>query len=206
VHKQTIKYDDLDGNPVEGEFYFHITKLEAIEMDLNTEGGLEAHLERIKQTEDARTAFALFKDVIIMAHGEKSADNKTFIKTPEITSRFRDSDALGELIMSFIENPEKGAEFIEKCLPARLVREAKEARDSNGENSPGGTLELKPSEPVLEKSSHISFKDRKDEALSLTAEQIKNLSDEAFDDWNSVVDLTKLQKDQMVAAMQRRNR
>ena len=44
--KKTIKYTDYNGVERTEDFYFNITKAEAIEMEMTTTGGMSAMIER----------------------------------------------------------------------------------------------------------------------------------------------------------------
>ncbi len=91
-------------------------------------GGLENTVKRLTQTENTKEAYELFKDLILASYGEKSEDGKRFVKTKELTESFEQSPALSELIIEFLTTPELGAAFIEATLPAKLVKEVKEAQ------------------------------------------------------------------------------
>jgi hypothetical protein len=150
VIKKTITYDNYNDESVTEDFYFSISKLEAIELEMEFEGGLEGHLGKLQETENGKDAYYLFKDVVLKAYGKKSLDGKRFIKDEESTKAFEQSNALGELIWGFLTNPTEGAQFIEGCLPAKLVAEAK-ASATKGE--PTQTPELAPAAPVLEEET-----------------------------------------------------
>lgn len=127
--KKTITYDNYDGDTVSEDFYFNFTKLEIMEMlELD---GLQETIERLTKTENAKEAYGLFKKLILDAYGEKSADGRRFVKSPEIKASFEQSPALSEMIIEFLQNPSLGGQFIEGTLPARLVAEAKAAQAKN---------------------------------------------------------------------------
>lgn len=136
MFKKTIQFEDLDGNTVRDVFYFNFSKLEVIEMleldDLEnkmerlTEGADEKGLTNLENT---REAYEIFKDLILKAHGKKSADNRRFEKVAPDGHRYRDdfqaSAAFDEMILEFLSNPALAAEFVENCLPPKMVAEAK---------------------------------------------------------------------------------
>ena len=91
--KKTIKYTDYNGVERTEDFYFNITKAEAIEMEMTTTGGMSAMIEKIISTQDTPALFKLFKDIILKAYGEKSPDGKTFMKSEEISNAFSRTEA-----------------------------------------------------------------------------------------------------------------
>lgn len=207
---KTIKYDDLDGNQIEGVFYFHITREEAIAMELKFPGGLDGHIRRIGQ-DDTKNAevYQLFKDILIEAHGQKADDNIRFLKSPEIRSRFADSDALGSLIIELMRDEEGGAKFLEECLPARQLKEAR--ADIARAKASGGAV----SDNILDTEREITMSEAlgtdteklKDKAKRLKkydATHIAGLSEVELDDFEDTVKTRNMTPEQLRAAMKRR--
>lgn len=144
--KKTVTYDDLDGNPVTEDFYFHLNKLEIAELDIKTPGGLMAFGERLQKTNDAMEAYEVFKDLLLTAYGVRSGD-RHFMKKDSHGVPYRDylegSDALGEIIIEMLQNAELGAKFFEDVLPAAWLQEVQKARASEE----AGTKEEAPVAP-----------------------------------------------------------
>ena len=67
MFKKTISYTDYNGKQRTEDFTFNLSKAELLEMNLSTEGGMEAFLQKIIAEEDVRKLVELFKDVIIRA-------------------------------------------------------------------------------------------------------------------------------------------
>ena len=78
--KKTVVYEDFDGNVRTEDLYFFIPKTELTEMELSTPGGFARKLERISTEADGGEIMKTFKEIILMAYGEKSADGRAFIK------------------------------------------------------------------------------------------------------------------------------
>lgn len=122
--KQTIKYEDLDGNMLEEDFYFNLKKSELLEMQMSAEGGLQKKIQRIIEAKDIKSIVEMFKDIILLSIGKKSDDGKSFIKTPEITKAFEQSEAFDELYLHMLEDEKFAADFINGIIPAKLREEA----------------------------------------------------------------------------------
>lgn len=137
MFKKTVTFEDLDDNTVQETLYFNFNKLEIIEMmevdrleDKLKSLGIDAKTKEITDEENTREAYKIFKDLILKAHGKKAANNRGFDKVDPIDGHpyrrdLEASPALGEIIIEFIKNPGLGAEFVEKCLPQKLIQEAK---------------------------------------------------------------------------------
>lgn len=127
--KKTIKFVDYNGEERIEDFYFNISKAEMIEMEVAEKGGLSKLLERIIQTRDNATLFAIFKEIILKAYGEKSADGRQFIKNQQIRDSFEQSEAYSNLLMEFLTGGSKVvADFFKAIIPSDI---SKELNDDN---------------------------------------------------------------------------
>ncbi len=118
--KKTIKYTDFDGNEREETFYFNLTQAEIAEMELSTEGGLAAKINKIIETKDNPTIIGLFKDMIGRAYGEKSADGKYFVKNDQVRDAFMATEAYSVLFMELATSPEAATAFVNGIVPPSI--------------------------------------------------------------------------------------
>lgn len=121
--KKTIKYKDLDGNEVEDDFYFNLTRAEILELELKRKGGLEAYMNELVAAEEGGQIIGIFKEVIEFSIGRRSGDGKRFIKNQEIRDEFFQSDAYSSMLWQFLEDPseEMGAAFIRGIVPTDIA-------------------------------------------------------------------------------------
>lgn len=124
--RKPIKYKDLDGNPIEEEFYFNFSKPELVEMMVSQKGGLDTYVKRIVESNDNKEIVALLKDIIVKSIGRRSPDGRYFEKSDQIAQEFVQSDAYSELFMEFFTDENAGANFVNAVIPADL-REQVEA-------------------------------------------------------------------------------
>lgn len=147
--KQLITYENFDGNEVSETFFFSFTKLEMLEQDLKLDG-VENVIKELEQTEDAKKAYDLFKNLVLDTVGKKSDDGNRFVKNAEIRADFEASPALSELIIGFLQDTSAGAKFIEGVLPQKLVAEVRAEMAKKSTNDSGATIvELPTGAPVL---------------------------------------------------------
>ena len=118
--KETIKYTDFNGVDREEDFYFNLTKAELMEMELGTTGGLTELIQKAVQTKDAPVIIKVFKDLILAAYGEKSADGKRFIKNDEIRESFAQTEAYSVLFMKLASDDKAAAKFVNGIVPADI--------------------------------------------------------------------------------------
>lgn len=123
--KKTITYTDYNGVSRTEDFYFNLSKAEFIEMELGTTGGFTAMVQKIINTQDAPSLIKIFKDLVLKAYGEKSADGRRFVKSEELSVAFSQTEAYTELFTELATNAEAAAEFINGLAP-------KEANTNNG--------------------------------------------------------------------------
>lgn len=116
--KKTIKYTDFDGNEREEDFYFNLSKAEVIEMEMGVSGGMASLLKRIVATQDMKQIIETFKEIVLKAYGEKSPDGKRFIKSPELSKAFEETEAYSELFMELAFSAEAATTFINGVLPS----------------------------------------------------------------------------------------
>jgi len=114
---KVIDYVDYNGVKRSEKFYFNLSKAELIEMEYSETGGLAQFIENIIETQDHPKIVALFKELVLKAYGEKSADGKRFIKSKELSEAFSQTEAYVTLFMSLATDPKAAADFINGLIP-----------------------------------------------------------------------------------------
>lgn len=120
--KKVIKYEDFNEQPREMVAYFHISRVELMEMEAAFDGGLQGEMQRVG--DDAAAAAKFVMEFVLKGYGEKSEDGSTFKKTPELTESFKRSPAFDALLVDFSEHPEEQEKFLSGVLPKGLVSDA----------------------------------------------------------------------------------
>ncbi len=119
--KRTIKFTDLDGNPLEEDFFFNLSKAELMKFELNYTtaeyDGFAEYVQAAIDRKDGKTISAVFEDLILTSYGVKSADNKRFIKNEAVKAEFKNSDAYSELFFELVTDADKGFAFMNSVTP-----------------------------------------------------------------------------------------
>lgn len=120
--KKTIKYVDFDGNERTEDFHFNLTKVEVTELSVSKKEGLETYVKRIVDAKDNGEIFNTFKQIIMMAYGEKSPDGRRFIKKDhgeKLADAFVETAAFDQLITDLLsdETGKAASDFIQGILP-----------------------------------------------------------------------------------------
>lgn len=122
--REKITYKDYNGNERTEEFLFNLTKAEIMEMELSTAGGLAEMITKIVNTQDVPAIIKIFKELILKAYGEKSADGKRFIKSEELSVAFSQTEAYSELFMKLAQDADYAAKFVNGIVPAEMKNAA----------------------------------------------------------------------------------
>ena len=118
--KKTVTYVYYNGVERTEDFYFNLSKAEVAEMELSVEGGFSKMLEEIVASKDNVRIVSLFKQMVLKAYGEKSADGRRFVKSEEISQAFAQTEAYSEIFMELALNTDAAAAFVNGIMPANL--------------------------------------------------------------------------------------
>jgi hypothetical protein len=115
--KKTIKYEDFNGEEHEEDFYFNFTKAELAELEMSRQGGISEYMKKIVAAKSQPELAALFKEIVLLAYGERSEDGSRFVKTQELRDSFQTTNAYSELYMELITDAEAATEFMKAIIP-----------------------------------------------------------------------------------------
>jgi hypothetical protein len=157
--KKAITYQNLDGVTVTEDFYFNISKAEALEKAIAEGEGYEERLRALAKAEKGEEIIAEFKSVLGAAVGRR--EGNLFIKNDEIRNNFMFSGAYDAFFFELIQSPDSGASIISAMLPTGIQADVDKALAERGitpsatgsESNPSFTTNsstLTASPPVLE--------------------------------------------------------
>nr|FAA03769.1 MAG TPA: hypothetical protein [Siphovirus LN-2020-2] len=133
--KMNVSAETFDGDMVTETLWFHMNKVDLIELQQSEPGGftdtLQAFMSRKPEDWTMKDKFKLFDFFRIMvdkAYGERSSDGKRFRKSPEILANFKDSIFYDEFVLSLLEDEEKSIKFFNGVMPKSLIEQAKKER------------------------------------------------------------------------------
>jgi hypothetical protein len=110
-------YTDFNGVERTEDFYFNLTQAEIMEMELGTSGGLAEMIQQVVDAQDAPSIIKIFKDLVLKAYGEKSADGKRIIKDEAISKAYSQTTAYSDLFVELATDAEKAAAFVNGIVP-----------------------------------------------------------------------------------------
>ena len=131
MYKKTITYPDYNGEEIKEDFYFNLTKAEILEMQLEKEGGLAEKIQAIVDSKNVPELIKIFKELILRSYGKKSDDGKRFIKSPELSREFTQTEAYSEFFMELATDSDAASAFINGIIPANLAKELPASVENN---------------------------------------------------------------------------
>ena len=118
--KKEITYIDYNGVERTETFHFNLSKAELMDMELTTVGTFSKLMQKIIDEKDMVRLAKYFKELILKSYGVKSDDGKRFIKSPELSEAFSQTEAYSELYMELLGNSEYAVKFIQQVMPKDL--------------------------------------------------------------------------------------
>lgn len=115
--KKTFTYTDYNGVERTEDHYFNLSQAELMEMELSTAGGLAERINKIVAAQDAPEIVKVFKDLVLKAYGQKSADGRRFIKSEELSNEFAQTEAYSQLFMELATDADAAAKFVNGIVP-----------------------------------------------------------------------------------------
>ena len=116
MYAVTKTYKDFNGVERTETKLFNLTETEVMEMELGTAGGVAEMLQRIVDAKDQPTIIKFFKEFILKAYGEKSADGTYFEKSEEISRSIMESPAYEVLFEELVTNDKAAADFVNAVM------------------------------------------------------------------------------------------
>lgn len=126
--KREIKFEDFNGNQTSEICYFNLSKPEIIMLEASHETGFGNFLQRLLESNNNAQLVQQFREIILMAYGEKSEDGKHFLKSEERKNLFSQSAAYEELFMELASDPDILMEFIKGVFPKDIVVQIDQAQ------------------------------------------------------------------------------
>lgn len=134
--KKTITYKNFNDEEVSEDFFFHLSRAELVEIEMEHPGGLSKSLERIIAAEDNAALIKEFKKIILAAYGKRSEDGRRFVKSQELRDEFLSTEAYSTLFMELVTDTDAAIEFINGIIPQGLSEEAAKAAGINPKTTP----------------------------------------------------------------------
>lgn len=127
MYIKKITYTDYNGDERTETACFNVTEAELAEMNLSVDGGYQDHLRRIVEAHDIPSIVAEFKKLIKLSYGMKSPDGRKFVKNPDATEDFLQTEGYSQFFMELITNEDSMKEFVLGIIPEKYRGQILEA-------------------------------------------------------------------------------
>lgn len=139
--KETIKYEDFEGEEQTETLWLNITKTDSVNL-LTLIPRMEAWEKQTSGPARELTAeeiiemVAIVKELVHAAYGVRSEDGKLHRKSPDLLADFQASAVYDAFIMSMFEDPNKANNFMAGIMPKSLRAEMERAiAEAGGQES-----------------------------------------------------------------------
>ena len=120
MYKRTETYTGFDGVERTEDFYFNLNQAEIMEMELGISGGMTDYLDKIVKAVDTPSIITVFKELLLKAYGEKSADGRRFVKSPELSKAFSETPVYEKMFIELATDAQKAADFVNAIIPKNM--------------------------------------------------------------------------------------
>lgn len=121
--KETVTYEDFNGIQRTEDVWFNMSTTDLMQMFNTSEGDPTLKLKNALESSDMAAMLLFFKDFMLKAYGEKSADGRRFVKSEQISEEFSQTAAFEALFMKLVNDENGIIEFIKGVLPSNLAKE-----------------------------------------------------------------------------------
>lgn len=143
--KKTITYEDWNGVVRTEDFYFNLTRTEAINLEYGLVPGksLTESMQELIRSSNVGDSLRIAQELVLASYGVKSDDGRRFMKSDEIRKAFEENPAYDQLYISLATDADAFADFFLGVMPKSLTekfgdnpkeRLFEEARKLGGEN------------------------------------------------------------------------
>lgn len=119
--KETISYEDIDGNKKTMDAYFHLTMREMRQL---LKDGIQEKLDAVTSGKaSSDVMFDLIDDLIKSSYGKRTeVDGEAhFVKNPETTEIFMESEAYDSLLSKLMSDDQFATRFFTGLVPKPLA-------------------------------------------------------------------------------------
>ena len=133
--RKQITYTDYNGRQRTENFYFALSQAELLEMELGTVGGMRNLIRLMIDKQNIPEIIKALKKFIMDSYGEKSLDGVRFIKSPELSLAFSQTDAYNKLFMELMSDGSAAAAFINSVIPEEVAQRMAAADEESSNES-----------------------------------------------------------------------
>ena len=124
-----VKYENFEGQTVEEDLYFHLSKSDLLTLEVRYGMSFQDYVNQLMKKNDRYGLINLAKDIILDAYGVKTSSNQ-FNKTKEIKESFQYSPAFDEVLLDLMSDEEKFRQFLEGVVPSDVRAQIQKVKNA----------------------------------------------------------------------------
>lgn len=120
---KTISFEDLEGNPTERTFNFHMNKADLAEYMLGKDNDFPTWFREVIKRNSYAEIIQVFKSLVSASVGRKHEDGISFEKNADFTRQFMQSNAYSVFFEEMMGDTNKMIEFFNGVMPKDIAEE-----------------------------------------------------------------------------------
>lgn len=121
MYCKKITYVDYNDVTHTEDFYFNLNRAEILNMLMtDSDATLDQVFDYFRQTRNGKALLKMVEDLVKSSYGVKSPDGKQFVKKPEFTEAFVQSEAYSELLFELLNDADATAKFFIGIVPRNM--------------------------------------------------------------------------------------
>lgn len=123
MRKETVSYEDYNGEKVTEDLYFNLNRTGWIRFDAKFENGMANAVKHALETNDERRMLIIFTMVVLASYGEKGEDGRHFIQNDAVSEKFSNSIAFDVFLQEILSDLDRAKAFLKGIVPPDVAKE-----------------------------------------------------------------------------------
>lgn len=120
--KRTIRFNDMDGDPVEQDWYFTLAHSDMTDLNFVHENDVQGYLEQLVRENDTERMTNIFRQMLKVGVGKRVGN--LLVKNADIQAEFMERGWYSQLFTELIMTDDGGASFFLSIMPVDVQEKA----------------------------------------------------------------------------------
>lgn len=121
MFKMQVVYESIDGEQVTEDVYFNLSKMECLNLEANTPGGLAKKFQEIIDNDNPAELLSTFEWFVGLCYGVRSEDGTRFMKKDEngnpLFDTFKETLCYDQCLFDLATDANTASAFVAGALP-----------------------------------------------------------------------------------------
>ena len=123
MYRKKIKYRDYHGIDREEFFDFNLSDAEIMELEADYDGSITQMLANLSEKDKPSEVIKTMGRIVLLSYGVISEDGRRFIKSDELITSFKQTEAYATLFRELTTNSVAAAKFFERVISNDIVKD-----------------------------------------------------------------------------------